>query len=1160
LARGNFYLKSEIEKMPFVHLHVHSHYSLLDGLPKIDDLVAYAKKQNSPAVALTDHGVLYGAVEFFQKATAAGIKPIIGVEVYVARRTRFDKEPKIDERPFHLVLLAENFIGYKNLLKLVSHSNLEGFYYRPRVDEELLSQCRDGLIALTACLQGELASAILGKINATPEEVINKHARIFGRENYFLEVQPHAKITEQVKVNDEIFKLAEKYGLQTVATNDVHYLSADDADIQDVLLAIQTRTTVNDPKRMTYKGVNVSMRPESEFREIFSEHPEVIKNTLKIAERCNFDMPLGNTQLPHFEVPADETANSYLRKLAEAGIAKRYPGQEKNSAILDRLNYEFSIIEKTGFAGYFLIVQDFVNWAKSHGVVVGPGRGSAAGSIVSYLCNITNVDPMAYDLLFERFLNPERISMPDIDLDFADTRRDDVLKYVAEKYGADHVAQIITFGTMAARAAVRDVGRVLGFPYVYCDKLAKLIPMFTTLPEALKTVPELKEIMAHDLDGKKLLNTAGRLEGVARHASVHACGVVITKNPLIEYVPLQHAGPDDDTIISQYSLHPIEDLGLLKMDFLGLRNLTVLEQTIEIVKLAQGKIYDLDRLPLEDKKVFELLQAGTTIGIFQFESSGMRRYLKELKPTSLEDLIAMVSLYRPGPIEFIPDFIARKHGRKKASYLHPKLEPILEKTYGVAVYQEQIMEIARDLAGFTLGEADVLRKAVGKKILKLLKEQREKFIKGCVKNGISKSTAEKVFDFIEPFARYGFNRSHAACYALIAYQTAYFKTHEPEAFMAALLTGDHGDIDRIAIEIDECRNMGIQVLPPDINESYSTFTAVYDPQTKKPTRTIRFGLTAIKNVGENVVKAIVHERKANGHYRSLEDLLTRVQVKDFNKKSLESLIKCGALDRFGERGQLLGNSEIILKFNKNANAAQTSNQSSLFADLLTGNSPILRLKPTEPASKNQCLQWEKELVGLYLSDHPLREYQEQLSLIATPISRLSEHTRDERVRVGGIVTKIQKILTKKNESMLFVRIEDAAGAVEILIFPKLLLQTPGLWVEGRLILVEGKVSDKDGETKLLADSARELDTKALQVYADNQSGYRPLTIKLEAKISKEKFEALKNLLEKYPGSTPVELLTQNGNGGKRIKTNFKINSQQAWSELTQQIGPTNLIQ
>ena len=592
--------------MPFVHLHVHSHYSLLDGLPKIDELVARAVELGSPAVALTDHGVLYGAVEFYQKATKAGIKPIIGVETYVARRTMQDKEPRIDERPFHLVLLATNLTGYRNLIALVTAAHLDGFYYRPRVDHDLLAKHSEGIIALSACLQGEVANAILGKINATPDEVVERYVKTFGKENYFLEVQSHPDIPDQVTVNAEVFKLAAKHGLKVVATNDVHYLRKDDAEIQDVLLAIQTKTTVDDPKRMSYKGIDVSMRSEAEMAEGFPDHPEILTNTLDIAERCNLTLELGKIQLPRFDVPDGKSAEAYLRELCETGLPKRYPGRENDQVVVDRLNYELSIIEKTGFAGYFLIVQDFVNWAKNNGVVVGPGRGSAAGSIVSYLTNITNVDPIAYDLLFERFLNPERISMPDIDLDFADVRRDDVLQYVAGKYGHDHVAQIITFGTMAARAAIRDVGRALGYPYSYCDRVAKLIPMFTTLQEALDTIPELKEIATQDEDAKRLLHTALRMEGVARHASVHACGVVITKDPLIMNVPVQHAGPDDDTIISQYSLHPIEDLGLLKMDFLGLRNLTVLEQTIEIVRKARGKVYDLDHLPLNDKKTFAI--------------------------------------------------------------------------------------------------------------------------------------------------------------------------------------------------------------------------------------------------------------------------------------------------------------------------------------------------------------------------------------------------------------------------------------------------------------------------------------------------------------------------------------------------------------------------
>jgi DNA polymerase-3 subunit alpha len=707
---------------------------------------------------------------------------------------------------------------------------------------------------------------------------------------------------------------------------------------------------------------------------------------------------------------------------------------------------------------------------------------------------------------------------------------------------------------MAARAAIRDVGRALGYPYTYCDRVAKLIPMMTNLAEAMKTIPELKEILEKDQDGRKLLTTAHRLEGVARHASVHACGVVITKAPLMEYVPLQHAGPDDDSIITQYSLHPIEDLGLLKMDFLGLRNLTVLEQTIEITEKGRGKKYDLDHLPLDDRGAFKLLQAGHTTGIFQLESSGMRRYLKELIPTSLEDIIAMVSLYRPGPMEFIPDFISRKHGKKKVTYIHPKLQPILEKTYGVAVYQEQIMEIARDLAGFTLGEADVLRKAVGKKIAKLLKEQREKFIAGCVKNGIAKATAEKVFDFIEPFARYGFNRSHAACYALIAYQTAYFKAKESEAFMAALLTGDQGSIDRIAIEIEECRQMGITVMPPDINESYSTFTAVYDPETKAPTHTIRFGLNAVKNLGENVVRAIVRERKANGSYDTLEDFLSRVQVKDLNKKSIESLIKSGALDRFGERGALLSNVDSLLQFNRNASLAATSNQESLFSGLPAVHAPKIRLRETEPASKRQRLQWEKELLGLYLSDHPLREFQSDLQLIGVPISTLATHSQDDRVRIGGIITKIQKVQTKRQEAMLFVRVEDASSGVEVLVFPKLLQQTPELWTEEQLVIIEGKASDKDGEPKLLADTARRLDTSALQAFA-TESINRPLIIQLPKNYPKSQFDELHQVLDSHPGRTPVEIRVPNGQGAKTIPTRYNIDVRAAWPKLSALVGP-----
>ncbi|MFH0805099.1 MAG: DNA polymerase III subunit alpha, partial [Patescibacteria group bacterium] len=992
----------------FVHLHVHSHYSLLDGLAKIDDLVAKAKSLGMSAVALTDHGVMYGAIEFYQKALKAGIKPIIGVEGYVARNGMLNKRAKVDERPYHLVLLAKNRVGYQNLVKLTTRAHLEGFYYKPRFDLDLLRQHADGLIGLSACLQGMVARPLVADDRDGARQNALTLRDIFGDGNFYLEVQDHPSLPHQPAVNEAMFALGAELKIPVVATNDVHYLSPEDDQIHDILICLQTKRKQQDTDRMSYLGEDYSLKSGDTMAAAFPGHPEVLANTLRVADQCTLQLELNKTQLPHYDVPDGKTADEYLLELCQRGLPTRYPDQEHDPKVAERLTYELEVIRKTGFASYFLIVQDFVNWAKQNGVVVGPGRGSAAGSIVSYLTNITNIDPLRYELIFERFLNPERISMPDIDLDFADTRRDEVISYVAGKYGQDHVAQIITFGTMAARAAVRDAGRVLDLPYTFCDKVAKLIPLMTPLQKALQVVPELKELFESNPDGQKLLTAAGKLEGVARHASTHACGVVITKEPLDHHVPVQYAtSGETQTTVTQYDLHGIEDLGLLKMDFLGLKNLTILENTIDIIRKARGQSINVDQLPLDDAKTFALLQRGQTTGVFQLESSGMKRYLKQLKPTDLEDIIAMVALYRPGPMEFIPDYIAGKHGLKKITYLHPKLKPILEKTYGVAVYQEQLMKMARDLAGFTLPEADILRKAVGKKIKKLLDEQQEKMVAGMVKNGITKQTADKVWKIVEPFARYGFVRAHAACYALIAYQTAYFKANYPNEFMASLLTSDYGDIDRIAIEVEECEAMGTKVLPPDINESFSTFTAVFDPATHQPTQKIRFGLLAIKNVGENIVRSIIRERKNHGLYQSLEDFLTRVQTKDLNRKSLESLIKSGALDLFGERQQLLSSIDALLNVAKATEAAAANGQSNLFGSLPTANAPTLRLKPAEPAPQKQRLAWEKELLGLYISAHPLREYHDQLQRIATPIGQLQEHlNRGHDVKVGGIITAV----------------------------------------------------------------------------------------------------------------------------------------------------------
>ncbi|MFA5184587.1 MAG: DNA polymerase III subunit alpha [Patescibacteria group bacterium] len=1080
--------------MSFVHLHNHSHYSLLDGLTKLDEMVNYAKEQGSPAVALTDHGTMYGIIEFYQKAKKAGIKPILGVETYLAPGSRFDKNTRDDGRGYHLLLLAKNNTGYQNLIKLVSHAHIEGFYYKPRIDWEILQEHHEGLIACSACLAGEIPRLIVADKLAEAKKRILEYNELFGTGNYYLEIQDHPELDEQPKVNRQLISFSRELGIPLVATNDNHYFKKEDAEAQDILLCLQNKKKITDTDRMKMLGYgDYSMRSNAEMIAAFRETPEAIANTVKIAEMCDVDIELGNIQLPHFEVPAGYDGSSYLREWCEKGIPKRFPAASpaERQAIDERLDYELSVIAKMGWPSYFLIVADFINWAKDHKIVVGPGRGSAAGSLVCYLTGITNLDPLKYDLLFERFLNPERISMPDIDMDFADIRRGEVLNYVENKYGSDHVAQIITFGTMAARAAVRDVGRVLDEPYDYCDKISKSIPMFMKLDEALKTVPELREMYSQEPAARRILDYAKRLEGVARHASTHACGVLITKNPLTEYVPIQYASSSDRSIISQYSLHPIEDLGLLKMDFLGLKNLTIIESALKIIKNTRGLEIDIDDIPLDDSETYKLFQEGETTGVFQFESSGMKRYLRELKPTIFEDIIAMVALYRPGPMEWIPDYIAGKHQKKKVAYLHPKLAPILEKTYGVAIYQEQVMQIARDLAGFTMGQADVLRKAMGKKIASLLAEQKEKFIEGCVKNGVYKELGEKVFSFIEPFAGYGFNRSHAACYAMIGYQTAYLKAHWPVEFMAALLTSDQGDTDRVAIEIEECRNMGLQIMAPDVNESFATFTVV-TAGTKtnqvvaadEKLKTIRFGLKAIKNVGEHIVEEIIRERKENGPYQDIFDLLARITDKDLNKKSLESLIRSGALDSFGERGQLLANMERLLSFNKELAKNKENKQSSLFADLPSAGSDRPALSPSAPAEQNEKLNWEKELLGLYVSEHPYNAFRPYLLNYALPLAELRGHKGDDRIITAGIISTIKKIITRSGESMLFVKIEDASMAVEVLVFPRLLKDTVALWREGQAIIIDGKISEKDSDIKILINRAAALDIAAPQQSVD----------------------------------------------------------------------------
>ncbi|MDH4330891.1 MAG: DNA polymerase III subunit alpha, partial [Candidatus Moranbacteria bacterium] len=987
-----------------------------------------------------------------------------------------------DKIRYHITLLVKNEKGYKNLMKLVSIAHLDGFYYKPRIDKKTLKKYSEGLIAMSGCIQGEVPQAVVNHGIEKATEVAKEYEGIFGKGNFYMEVQHLPTLEKQTIANAGMIEISKKEGIPIVATGDIHYANKDDAESQDILLCIQTNRKVHEENRMKLLDYDLSMKSQEEMIRLFKDNPEAIENTQKIVDACNFEITLGETQLPQFEVPEGHTDETFLRKMTEDGLHKKFKKEEITQEHIDRMNFELSIIEKMGFPSYFLIVQDFVNWAKGQGIVVGPGRGSAAGSFVSYLIGITNIDPIKYDLLFERFLNPERVSMPDVDMDFADDRRDEVLDYVRKKYGNDHVAQIITFGTMAARAAIRDTGRALDYPYEFCDRASKMIPMFSSIEEALDDVPEFKQFYDTEAGAKKLVDSAKKLEGVARHASMHACGVVITKNPVTEYTPLQNITGSREGTVTQYASSTkysvVEKIGLLKMDFLGLKNLTIIQNTLNILKNTKGVNIDIENIDLEDEKTYQLLQEAKTTGVFQLESSGMKRYLKQLKPTNLEDVIAMVALYRPGPMDWIPDFIDRKHGRKKIQYLHPKLEPILNKTYGVAVYQEQVMQIAQQLAGYSLGGADMLRKAMGKKIMELIQEEKKKFIEGAFQNGIDKKTAEGIFAFIEPFAGYGFNRSHAACYGLIGYQTAFLKAHYPAEFMAALMTSDQDNTDRIAIEVDESEQMGIEVLPPHINESFEEFTVV---KNNEDTECIRFGLNAIKNVGHTVAHEIVAERKKNGPFESLEDLIDRVTTKDLNKKSIEALAKVGALEGIGERNQIIENIELIINFSKSIHKEKNSNQTSLFGEDIL-EKPKLLLPEKPHSTKKQRLQWEKELLGLYVSDHPVGEFQEYFDNVATPIKSLSEKHVGRQVQIGGVISSVKKIITKRKQNMAFVSIEDLKGKMEILVFPYILEKTESIWKEDNIILAEGKISDKDGSFKLLADDAKLINKEEVETY------------------------------------------------------------------------------
>lgn len=1079
----------------FTHLHVHSHYSLLDGLGTPEQIVLRAKEMGMSSVAITDHGAMYGAIDFFKVAKANEIKPIVGVEAYVAPRLLTDKVSKLDSNPYHLVLLAKDLEGYHNLLKITSIAQLEGFYYKPRIDKENLKKYSKGIIASSACLAGEIPRALLSNDLEGAEKALNFYIEIFGKENFYLELQDHPEIPEQAIVNEKIIELSKKTNTPMIVTCDTHYVRAEDKSAHDVLVCVQTGKTVDDPNRMIYTG-DFSLRDPKDLAKVFKDHPQALENTFKIAERCSLEIPFEENLLPNFPIPTKQTEDEYLKSQCLEGLKYRYPKAEGEElkGLHERLEYELSVIANMGFSSYFLIVADYVKWAKDQGIMVGPGRGSAAGALVTYLMYITDVDPMRYGLLFERFLNPDRLEMPDIDLDFADHRRQEVLEYIVQKYSEQKVAGIITFGTMAARAAVRDVGRALGMPYAEVDQISKVVPppvqgKHIPLEKSVKDAPELKEFYTKDPRAKRLLDMAMKLEGTVRHAGQHASAFVISKEDLVCYVPLQQAQKEGVKQVTQYSMYPVAELGLLKMDFLGLKNLTIIERALEIIEAVDGQKIDIFNLPLDNRKAFDLLGKGETTGVFQLESSGMKRYVKELKPNSVDDVAVMVALYRPGPMQFIDSFIKRKNGKEEIIFPHEMTRSALEVTYGIPVYQEQVMQISKDMAGFTGGEADKLRKAMGKKIAKLMGEMKEKFIKGSIKNGVSEKDAEKVFSMLEDFAAYGFNKSHAVCYAMIAYQTAYLKANFPQSFMAALLTSDLDDIDRIGIEIEECERMGIQVLPPNINESFVDFGVV------KESGNIRFGLAAIKGIGESPAKIIVRERKKNGPFKSLEDFIDRMTKTDvegvserivLNKKILESLAKSGALDEFTERTQILEGMDIITKRIQDTAKERKNTQIGLFGEVLSADIELgkLELPQVEEAAKADKLQWEKELLGIYLSEHPIKEAAEALRRsVSANLGDLNLSMEGKRVRVGGVFTTIKKINTRSGQMMAFAQIEDLSGKGEILVFPKIFQEKSDLVQSDKLVLVDGKVSTKDNEIKILADKIEEFDPGSVDLGA-----------------------------------------------------------------------------
>jgi len=1125
--------------MKFAHLHVHSHYSLLDGLPKLDDLIKRAKELEFEAIALTDHGTMYGAIEFYNHANEEGIQPIIGVEAYVAIRTLHDKQPKVDDDYYHITLLAETYEGYKNLMRLTSIAHLEGFYYKPKIDKDALGQFGEGIIALSGCPRGEIYRTLLSQGKEEAKRVLERYLEIFGKNNFFLEIQRTSKKSDPKNEKNiaAIAELAKEYGVGLVATADSHYLREEDAEAQDVLVCIGTGRNVNDTDRLNMTAHNLSLHSTEEMERIFADYPEAISNAGKIAERCKIDIPISQRYFPIYEIPDGKTTSEYLREIVYEKAKKIYGDSEGvlPQLIIDRLEYELGIIIGKGFDTYFLVVADIVNASHKMDVITNT-RGSAAGSMVGYAMGITNVDPIYFQLSFERFLTMYRPTPPDIDLDIADDRRDDVIAYITRKYGKDKVAQIITFGTMKARAAIRDVGRALGTPYSKCDRIAKMIPIGKqgfdmTIDKAIAIAPEFEEIYKKDPETKKIIDIAKKLEGNARHASVHAAGIVITPTELNDYMPVQQE-PDGERLITQYDMHALDvnvdakAIGVLKIDLLGIRNLSILQEAINIVEARYGKKIDIYKLPHPDKKTFDLLAAGHTFGVFQLGSSGMTRYLKELHPKDIFDIMAMIALYRPGPLQFIPEYIKRASNPQLVKYLDPSLEKILSRTYGILVYQDDLLLMAVQIAGYTWEDADKLRKAVGKKIPAEMQKQREKFISGCVDHSkFTRPKAEELWAWIEPFAAYGFNKSHSASYATVSYQTAYMKANYPVEFMAAVMTAESGDPIKIAEAVEECKKMRIAVLPPDINESLGSFTVI-------DAKTIRFGLKAIKNLGVDVISRIKEERKANGPFKNLKNLVIRINGKSMNRRSWEAMVKSGALDSFGERGSLLQNTEGILEFARNYTKSLESGQNSLFGASMEPEN--FYLKESEPATQRDMQVWEKELLGMYVSSHPLDRYSKVLSTLL-PISSLKLEMLGGSVRLGGIVSKIKKSLTKSSEPMLFLQLDDRTASIEAIVFPKTLKKLQTFVDVDHVVELSGRLSDRDEDFKLIVEDIKTLpEDDVYNSAVSNIESHSSVLIHLPESVRQETLMQIKDALEKHPGSAEVKLVIGEMNAEPKI--------------------------